>query len=106
MSARSTWLRRIGIAAAVAFAMGYVPYHLYARSGLARYVRLKSERDALHAANLKLYDEHQRLRQELDTLSPPSSTEPSRAVIERAARDELGLVKPGEIVFKLESPTK
>jgi cell division protein FtsB len=102
----STWLRRVGIAVVVAISLGYVPYHVYSRSGLARFMRLRAERDALHASNLKLYEEHQRLRQELDTLSAPGSTEPSRAAIERAARDELGLVKPGEIVFKIETATQ
>ena len=43
----SVWFRRLGIAALLALALGYVPYHLYGSSGLARYMRLKSERDAL-----------------------------------------------------------
>jgi len=103
MSARSTWVRRIGIAAVVAVALGYVPYHVYASSGLARFVRLRAERDGLHASNLKLAEENRRLRQDLDALvDEPGDTELSRSAVERIARDELGLVRPGEIVFKIE----
>ena len=98
---RSVWLRRLGIASLVAVALGWVPYQLYATSGLARYLKLRGERDGLHAANVKMYEDNQRKRAELDSLSDGENAV-SRAAIERAARDELGLVKPGEIVFKLE----
>ena len=98
---RKIWLRRLGIASLVAVALGWVPYQLYATSGLARYLRLRGERDQLHEANLRLYEENQRQRAELEALSDGEEGV-SRAAVERSARDELGLVKPGEIVFKLE----
>jgi cell division protein FtsB len=101
MAARGLWLRRLGIAALLAVALGYVPYHLYASSGLARYLKLKGERDALHASNLKLLEQNQRLRSELDAVIDEDG-QVSKAALERAARDELGLVKPGEIVFSVE----
>ncbi len=104
---RRVWLRRLGIAAAVAVALGYLPYHLYASSGLARYMKLRAERDQLQLANLKLHDANQKLRAELEAISDgPGGADISRAAVERAARDELGLVKPGEIVFKLEPTTQ
>jgi cell division protein FtsB len=99
----SVWVRRLGIAALLAVALGWVPYHLYGSSGLARYVRLKSERDALHEANLKMHEQNQRLRAELDALSDEDGNL-SRAAVERAARDELGLVKPGEVVYQVSEP--
>ena len=99
----SVWVRRLGIAALLAVALGWVPYHLYGSSGLARYVRLKSERDALHEANLKMHEQNQRLRAELDALSDEDGTL-SRVAVERAARDELGLVKPGEVVYHVDEP--
>ena len=101
----SVWFRRLMIAALLAVALGYVPYHLYGSSGLARYVRLKAERDALHETNLKLHVENQRLHGELDALSDDNG-ELSRAAVERAARDELGLVKPGEVVYHVAEPTR
>ncbi len=94
------WLRRLGIAALLALALGYVPYHLYGSSGLARYMRLKRERDALHEGNLKIHEANQRRRAELEALSGDDGTL-SRAAVERAARDELGLVKPGEVVYQV-----
>jgi cell division protein FtsB len=103
-SAPLVWLRRLGIAAAVAVALGYVPYHLYGSSGLARFLKLRAERDSLHAANLRTREDNVRLMRELDALSDPQTQQPSRAAIERAARDELGLVRPGELVFQLEAP--
>ena len=99
----SVWVRRLGIAALLAVALGWVPYHLYGSSGLSRYVRLKSERDALHETNLKLYEQNQRLRAELDALSDDDGNL-SRTAVERAARDELGLVKPGEVVYQVDEP--
>src|SRR5947209_19769856 len=100
----SVWFRRLGIAALLALALGYVPYHLYGSSGLARYMRLKSERDALHEANLKLHEQNQRLRGELEALSDDNG-ELSRTAVERAARDELGLVRPGEVVYQVADPS-
>ncbi len=38
----SVWVRRLSIAALVAVALGYVPYHLYGSSGLARYMHLRA----------------------------------------------------------------
>ncbi len=107
MAARSTlWLKRLGVAAAFAVALGYVPYHLYASSGLARYLKLRAERDGLHDGNLKLLAENQRLRAELEALTDGDGAGDgdalSAAAVERTARDELGLVKPGELVFKVE----
>ncbi len=96
----SVWVRRLGIAALLAVALGWVPYHLYGSSGLARYVRLRAERDALHEGNLKVHAENQRLREELEALSDDDGNL-SRTAVERAARDELGLVKPGEVVYQV-----
>jgi cell division protein FtsB len=112
----SVWFRRLGIAALLALALGYVPYQLYGSSGLARYIRLKGERDALHEANLKLHVENQRLRGELEALSDDDpdtdslrdsasgTRNLSRTAVERAARDELGLVKSGEVVYQVAEP--
>ena len=99
----SVWVRRLSIAALVAVALGWVPYHLYGSSGLARYMHLKHERDALHEANLKMYEQNQRLRAELEALSDDDG-QLSRTAVERAARDELGLVKPGEVVYQVGEP--
>jgi cell division protein FtsB len=105
---RAVWIRRLAFAVTVAVALGYVPYHLYASSGLHRYLKLRAERDGLHRANLDLYEENQRLRAELEALAGGDAEGEtlSPAAVERAARDELGLVKPGEIVFKVEAAAR
>src|SRR6202012_6077966 len=99
----SLWVRRLGVAALVAVALGYVPYHLYGSSGLARYGKLERERDALHETNLKMWNANQRLRAELEALGDGEDEGLSRSAVERAARDELGLVKPGEVVYQVQA---
>jgi cell division protein FtsB len=100
-ASRGVWLGRLGIAMLVALAFGYLPYQLYGSLGLGRYLTLRAERDALHEANLRLHESNQRLRNELEQLTDEQGNL-SHVAVERAARDELGLVKPGEVVYKLE----
>jgi cell division protein FtsB len=79
-------------------ALGYIPYHVYARSGLARTLVLRRDLQALRARNAQLAAENERLSREAEALR----NDP--AAIERVARAELGWVRPGEIVVDL-SPT-
>ena len=53
---------------------------------------------------MKLHEQNQRLRGELEALSDDNG-ELSRTAVERAARDELGLVRPGEVVYQVSEPT-
>ncbi len=96
-----TWARRVAISIGLAVLLGYLPYRLYAGSGLHRYLRLQSERETLHRSNVDTHFANEKLRRELEGLRGPSG-ELSRAAVERAARDELGLIKPGEIIYKIE----
>lgn len=93
-----TWLGRVGAAVLVMLALGYVPYHVYARSGLARTLQLRRELDGLRARNADLRVENERLGREAEALrSDPRA-------IERVARAELGWVRPGEIIVDLSRP--
>jgi cell division protein FtsB len=76
-------------------ALGYIPYHVYARSGLARTLELRRDLRALRARNAQLQAENQRLAREAQALREDT------AAIERVARTELGWVRPGEIVVDL-----
>jgi cell division protein FtsB len=87
-----TWAGRLVAAAAVAFVLAYLPYHLYARSGLARTLTLRRDLAALRARNRELSQENTRLAREAAALRDDASA------VERVARVELGWVKPGEIV--------
>jgi cell division protein FtsB len=89
------WAGRIAAAVLVTFALAYIPYHVYARSGLARTIALRRDLAALRARNRELAAENERLAREAEALrSDP-------AAIERVARADLGWVKPGEIVVEL-----
>jgi len=64
--------------------------------GLQKYWRLSEQAKGFAQDNRALSQEVQRLRREAKALNG----EPS--ALERAAREELGYVRPGEIVFQLE----
>ena len=104
---RALWLRRVGFSLALALGLGYLPYRVYQKSGLHRYVELREELVQLTARNDELHKKARRLRAELETLAPIDATGRGEravlplSVVERAARDELGLVRPGELVFQL-----
>src|SRR5690349_6827098 len=90
-----TWVGRGVAAALVMVALGYIPYHVYARSGLARTLVLRRDLATLHARNAQLAAENERLAREAETLrSDPGA-------IERVARAELGWVRPREIIVDL-----
>lgn len=90
-----TWLGRLGAAALVMFALGYIPYHVYARSGLAHTLQLRRDLSTLRARNSELKVENQRLAREAEALRD------DLGAIERVARAELGWVRPGEVILDL-----
>ena len=90
-----TWAGRLVAAAVVAFVHAYVPYHLNARSGLAKTITHKRDLRALRARNRELAAENDRLEREAEALRDDP------AAIERVARADLGWVRPGEIVVDL-----
>jgi cell division protein FtsB len=90
-----TWAGRLAAAAVVAFVLAYVPYHIYARSGLARTLALRRDVTALRTRNRELAAENERLAREAAALRDDP------LAIERVARAELGWVRPGELVVDL-----
>jgi cell division protein FtsB len=90
-----TWVRRAAAAAVVVVALGYIPYHVYARSGLARTLELRRDLRSLRARNAQLAADNERLSREASALRDDPSA------IERVARVELGWVMPGEIIVDL-----
>jgi cell division protein FtsB len=64
--------------------------------GYRKYLRLRDDLERLQAENHRIADANARLAREVRALrSDP-------AAIERAAREELRFVKPGEVVFRLD----
>jgi len=91
-SARNWMLR--GLAAVfLAATFGYGPYHLYTRSGYAKYRELRRDLEAAHQRNARLRAENERLAREVESLR----TDPR--ALERVARIDMGWVRPGEILF-------
>lgn len=69
-----------------------------AEGGFRRYWRLKQDVRTLEDRNAKLAQDNAKLRREVEALRDDP------AALERAAREELGYVKPGEVVFDVEEP--
>jgi len=92
------WLGRVVAAGLIAGALTYVPYHVYARSGLARTLQLRRELATLKARNEQLREETLRLGRQAEALRDDTDA------IERVARAELGWVRPGEIIVDLSHP--
>lgn len=93
------WFGRGLAVAAVALAMSYIPYHLFARSGFGRMLDLQRDLRGLETRNAELRAETDRLGREAEALRG------DLAAVERVARDELGWVRRGEIVLDLEGAT-
>ena len=71
-----------------------VPLRILDERGLPRYRVLKTELYEVEAANERLEAEVRALAKEVDALRGDPSA------IERVARDELGMVREGELVFQ------
>lgn len=90
--------RRQVVWASVAIAFLFAVVSLSAEGGFRRYARLKRDLHTLEDRNARLSADNARLKREVQRVR----SEP--AAIERAARESLGLVRSGEIVFNLETP--
>jgi cell division protein FtsB len=95
-----TWAGRLLAALLVAALLAYIPYHVYARSGLARTLALRRDLGDLHARNEDLRAENERLAREAEALRS------DLGAVERVARTDLGWVRPGEIVVDLASSSE
>ncbi|HWV37052.1 MAG TPA: septum formation initiator family protein [Vulgatibacter sp.] len=87
--------RRRGILVAVVGALAAAGFALDPQ-GLRHARRLQDDLARIQAENEQLRAGNGRLRMELRRLADDP------AVLERVAREELGLVRPGDVVFRLE----
>lgn len=88
---RTEWMACIVLSALVIYAVwntAVVRYHL---------MRAEAYRVELTEAIAAVAEENERLEREIEQASDP-------AVMERAARTKLGLVKPGELIFRVITP--
>ncbi len=84
----------LGVAACVAAVLTLVS--AVDAKGFRRYLRLRQDVEAIQERNRVLAEQNATLLREINALR----NDP--AALERAAREELGYVKPGELVFHLE----
>lgn len=71
-----------------------VPVRILAADGLPRYRALQAKREEVRRENERLRREVRSLRREVEALkSDPHA-------VERIARDELGMVREGELIFQ------
>jgi len=92
------WLIRLSGAAVLAGLMAYVPYLVYRGDGYVHYRKMQDDLDEIERKNAALRVQNRALRREVKHLR----TDPE--ALGAVARDDLGLVKPGEIVIQIEKP--
>jgi cell division protein FtsB len=91
MSGRAKW-----VWGALAAAAGLALWSAADARGYRRYLALEQDLAGLEARNRDLREQNGRYVQEIQALRQDPLAQ------ERAAREELGFIRPGEIVFNLE----
>ncbi len=89
------WIRLVG-AALVAGALALVPHVLTRTDGYLRYRDMEDRLGELERGNDELRQRNVLIRREIYRLKH------DLAAVEAVARDELGLVKPGDLVIQIE----
>jgi cell division protein FtsB len=72
-------------------------FGLFGGRSLMQIYHLKEEREKIRIANARLREENQKLAEQIGRMKHNKKEE-----VERIAREELGLVKKGELVYKFE----
>ena len=90
------WGWRLVAAAMVAAFLAWVPWLFYESDGYVRLRKMKAQLDDLDKGNDRRKLDNEALRREVRRLRADP------AALGGVARDELGLVSPGEIVLQLE----
>ena len=94
------WTFRLCLAAALALAFGYLPYRVYGPEGVQHLNRLERELVQLQQDNRRLEEENRALVEQARRLKFDGRA------IEEVARNELGLVRPDDLVFLIERGAK
>lgn len=87
---------RMALATALAIALAYLPYRLLDNASARKAQELREQYQRAVAGSRVLAEENERLRYQTEALKSDVSA------IEDIAREELGMVRPGEIILRLE----
>src|SRR4051812_13618207 len=89
------WLLPFGL---LVFAVVCVPLRILSEEGLPRYRKLKAQLERVTGETATLKRDIERLTEEVEGLrSDPEA-------VERIARDELGMIREGEVLFQFAPP--
>jgi len=88
--------RRTLLWAAVAVGLALAAWSASAEGGFRRYLKLSNDVAALRDKNVKLAAKNAALLREIDALRKSPEAQ------EQAAREDLGFVRPNEVIFTLE----
>ena len=93
LAAGARWMVRLTVAVLVALLVASLPFELFSEGGIEKYMRLQKELKNIRRRNRRLTAGVRRLRREISDLRHDDEA------LEEVARDELGLIRDGEIVF-------
>jgi cell division protein FtsB len=71
-------------------------FTIFGGRGLVQIYHLKEERDRVNLANARLREENQKMTHQIQRLRH------QKEEVEKLAREELGLVKKGEVIYQFE----
>jgi cell division protein FtsB len=91
---------KIAFILAMALAIGFIGYTLIGPGSGGNQAQMQTELDRIIKENQNLREENRRLTMEVDALKR------RRDYLEKVSRDELGLVKKGEVVIHLKDQEK
>ncbi len=80
----------------VAFVSAMFFFTIFGGRGLIQIYHLKEEKERIKIVNVRLREENQKLAEQIERMKH------SKEDVERIAREELGLVKKGEVVYQFE----
>ncbi len=81
----------------VIFGSALLVFMIFAGRGLMQINQLKEEREKAKVTAGRLQEENKKISQQIEKMKKNTPEE-----VERIAREELGLVKKGEIIYKFE----
>jgi cell division protein FtsB len=75
---------------------GMILFAIFGGRGLVHIYQLKEERTRIQGSNARLQEENRKLAEKISGLRN------NKDEVEKVAREELGLVKKGEVVYQFE----